>query len=130
MNALKILRALPIAYFVIAIDPPKFTILEGSDYHINSLGLTRDAVIGNGIFELFPDNEKNNYNSADRLFASFMHVVEQKTSHVLILQYDVPILGTDKFEVRHWAVHNYPYFEDEKLLYILNVAMDMTAGFK
>lgn len=130
MDYKSIFRALPHNYFIIDVDPPKFTILDGSDNHFQSLDRTREELVGNGIFEMFPDNQSNNYQNAKQLRESFMFVITNLQLHRLTARYDVPIRGTSQFDFRFWTIQNYPYIENGKLKYIINTATDVTSVFR
>lgn len=127
-NCIQVMRGLPINFFIIDIDAPRFTIIDGSDKHFNELQIKRENVTGRGVFEMFPDNEENNFDSSDKLLKSFMTVIETEKPHMITLQYDIPtIFG---FEIRYWSVKNSPCFENGKLRYIYNIPTDITALYK
>lgn len=127
---LKLLHAFPINFFILDIDAPKYTIIDASDKHLRELGVDRQYVVGKGVFEAFPDNVKNNFDSGYKLLESFNHVVQYQNDHLVLLQYDIPVQGTNAFEFRYWSVQNSPFFEDGKMKYIFNICTDVTRIFR
>ena len=116
-------NALPINYFMIEADP-RFTIVAATDQHLLSIGCTRKSVIGEGVFDRFPDNPDNKYDNSANLRASFNYVIEKKQTHLMeTLRYDVE--SVNGFEAKYWSIINTPYEQDGKL-YIINSAIDVT----
>lgn len=121
----KIFRQVPQNYLLIDIDDPKFTMLDITQYHLDAIGVTRDYVIGKGVFEAFPDNPKQQYSNSENLRNSFLWVIETKESHSMApIRYDVEVNG--KFESKYWKVTNYPVFENGEVVAIFNYAIDIT----
>lgn len=130
MNEIELFNQLPHIYLLIGVDAPKFTILQATDMHLETLNLKREYVIGKGFFELFPDNPEQSYKNSVKLTHSFLHVIEKSEEHHMRnVQYDV----ADKngiFETMFWNVHNHPFFINGEVVAIINNPVNLTSLFK
>lgn len=123
----EVFKQLPHNYFLVDVDAPKFTIVAASDVYIPSTGLTREAIIGKGTFEILPDNADSK--NAENLRDSFNQVMERKMAHILEpIRYEVENEG--EIITKYWSVVNYPYIEDGRVRFIINAAADVTAVYK
>lgn len=133
---LAIFKACPSNFMLLLPDVPKFTIVQVTDYHCTLLSRKREDLVSRGLFECYPPNPENHWDesSSSLLLKSLSDVVETESPHTLIAQYDVlnPVCNT--FEVRYWSIANIPIIIKDKLTYILNTSIDVTAfynkGFK
>lgn len=104
----------PGAYLVLAIDAPHFTILAANSAYLCLAGRTRQALIGQGVFEAFPDNPDDpSAHGVASLRASLDAVLRTRTADSMaVVRYDVrrsPDEG-DAFEERYWNTLNTPIF--------------------
>ncbi len=49
-------EASPSAHVVLAADSPRFTIVAVTDAYLRATATEREAILGCGLFEVFPDN--------------------------------------------------------------------------
>ncbi|MGA3304054.1 MAG: PAS domain-containing protein [Methylovirgula sp.] len=88
----------------------------------------REAVVGRGLFDVFPDNpEDSSADGVNNLFTSLRIVAETGEANTMPVQrYDVRN-GDGVFVERHWQPINTPIFdEDGHLRYILHYVEDVT----
>ena len=124
---LEILRSLPYNFFILDIDAPGFTILEGSERHIKGMTRRREDITGKHIFDVFP--RQDDYGE-DKLLQSFLKVLSTRQSDKIMMQYDLAGEGTDKYEFRYWKILNLPFMQDGEVRYIINCPEDVTPIFK
>jgi PAS domain S-box-containing protein len=123
-----LLEALPGLYLILKPDPPRFTILDANEAYLKSTGIDRTA-IGQGVFEVFPDNPDNpTANGVLNLSNSLMEVINKKKQAVMKEQrYDSWNTNTKKFDTRYWGVINIPVFDTaNNLVSIIHIAEDKT----
>jgi PAS domain S-box-containing protein len=118
-------ESLPGSYVVLT---PDFKIVAVSNAYLASTMTKREQLLGQNIFDAFPDNPENNANGAANLRASLERVrVSSETDTMAIQRYDVrrPDGG---FEVRYWSPVNSPVLGAERRLeYIVHRVEDVTA---
>ena len=116
----------------LVLDPsPSFTILGASNAYLNATMTTRDAVIGRGIFDVFPDNPADpDATGVANLRASLERVVTRQAKDTMAVQkYDIPrpAAAGGGFEDRYWSPCNMPVFSaDGRLAYIIHRVEDVT----
>jgi PAS domain S-box-containing protein len=108
---------------------PDFTIVAVSDTYLSATMTEREAILGRGLFEVFPDNPADN--EADgvlNLRASLHYVIEHKKPHTMAVQkYDIR-RPDGVFEVRYWSPLNTPVLnEQNELVYIIHNVTDITS---
>ena len=121
-------ESVPGLYLVLT---PDFTIVAASDAYLRAVLMTRDDILGRGLFDVFPDNPDDP--SADgkmNLRASLKRVISQLAPDALPVQkYDIrrPESQGGGFEERYWSPVNSPAFgKDGKLAYIIHRVEDVT----
>ena len=121
----------PGAYLVLAPDPPIFTIIGVSESYLRATKTTREAIIGRGIFEVFPDNPADPTASGVRnLRASLERVLTNRAPDAMAVQkYDIPRPESEGggFEERYWSPLNSPVFTDgDRVAFIIHRVEDVT----
>lgn len=113
-------------------DAPRYTILAASPEYVAVIGMTKEYLVGKGMFEAFPSNPDD---PSDTGFydvrASLEMVRLQKKPHQLPVQrYDVA--GEDGCLIeRYWRAINKPVFtSDGEVGYIIHTAEDITDQIK
>jgi two-component system sensor histidine kinase VicK len=111
-------------------DAPRFTIMAASDDYLKITSAVREDILGRGFFEVFPDDD-----SAPDDLTTARHVFTKVAQTGLKVdipcyQYDVYNAGTKTYDVRFWSCSNIPFPYDDKVAYILNVVVDITAEVK
>jgi two-component system sensor histidine kinase VicK len=115
---------------LIKADAPRFTILAASDSYLAVTTTTRDAILGRGFSEVFPENEA--IDDAVKAQHIFKKVVETgEKIDIPGYRYDIFDPDTYTYEEHHWSCSNVPVFGDDgKIAYILNTVVDITAEVK
>lgn len=121
-------HAAPGLYLVLK---PDFTIVEVSEAYLAATMTQRDAIIGKGLFEVFPDNPSDPAaTGVQNLRASLERVKQNLTADTMAIQkYDVqrPQAEGGEFEERYWSPINSPVLDkDNQLLYIIHRVQDVT----
>jgi PAS domain S-box-containing protein len=107
-----------------------FAIVAASDSFLKSTSTVRHDIVGRNIFEVFPDNPLDEAaNGKSKVSDSFSRVLKHKVPDTLpVVKYDIPIPGGG-YEERYWqAVHSPVLDQDNKVIYIIQRAEDVTAN--
>ncbi len=115
----------PALYLLLSTD---FTIIGVSDAYLNATMTQRDAILGRGIFEVFPDNPEDPHASGvTNLRASLNTVLRTgKPDTMAVQKYDIR-KPDGNFEERFWSPVNQPIFDDhQQMICILHKAEDVT----
>lgn len=124
----QLFEALPERYVIFDAVEPGFTMVAASDAYLEVTGKTRDQVIGQGLFDVFPDTSDRAVRTGKgELQESLETVIEHKTPDSTgIIRYD---LANEKGELqtRYWQATHYPLVEDGECVAILQSTADVTA---
>ena len=126
-----VFRKAPNPYLILAPDTPRFTIVEVNDAYLTATNTERRAIIGRGVFEVFPDNPGATAATGVRnLRSSLETVLRTGAAHAMAVQkYDIPRPESagGGFEERFWSPLNTPILDDDgAVLYIIHHAEDVT----
>lgn len=93
-------------------DAPRYTILAVTEAFLAAGMTTREALVGRGMFEVFPDNPDDpKATGAANLSASIARAIETRASDLMPVQrYDVR-RPDGQFEVRFWSATNAPLLD-------------------
>lgn len=121
-------QAAPGCYLVLSSN---LTIVAVSDAYLRATMTRREAIVGRGLFEVFPDNpEDPEATGVANLRASLERVLAQRRPDRMAVQkYDIrrPESEGGAFEERHWSPVNTPVLaEDESVAYIIHCVEDVT----
>jgi len=108
---------------------PNLDIVAVSDAYLMATMTTREAILGQHLFNVFPDNpEDPNATGVGNLRASLNRVLQSRGVDVMAIQkYDVRRPSSGTFEERYWSPVNSPVFgPDGKLEYIIHRVEDVT----
>jgi signal transduction histidine kinase len=108
---------------------PQLTILAVSEAYLKATMTRRDAIVGRGLFEVFPDNPHDPEASGVRnLAASLDRVRREGVADTMAVQkYDIPLPDGRGFEERFWSPVNSPvHGPDGALAYIIHRVEDVT----
>ncbi len=124
-------EAMPTACLVLAPDPPRFTLVAGTDAYLDATMTTREQILGRGLFEVFPDNPDDPQASGVRnLRASLERVLATRAPDTMAVQkYDIqrPLAVGDGFEERFWSPRNTPVLDDRGgVAFLLHQVEDVT----
>lgn len=109
-------------------NSPDFTIVEITNHLLLISQKTREVLIGQRLFDVFPDKPEDNETSGEaNLRSSLEEVIKTKKSHSMPLQrYDVPDRN-GKYQECYWQLCNEPILNDNGTIdYILNNSENVT----
>jgi len=111
-------------------DAPHFTILAVSDSYLAVTSTTREAILGKGFSEVFPEDAHiDDSIKAQKIFA--MVIETGQKIDIANYRYDIFDPATNSYEEHHWSCSNVPIVDDDhKIAYILNTVVDITAEVK
>ena len=110
---------------------PTFRIVAVSDAYLSATMTSREAILDQGLFDIFPDNPDDpTATGVGNLKASLDRVVKSGVADTMPIQkYDIrrPADEGGGFEVRFWSPRNSPVFDDAgELTYIIHRVEDVT----
>jgi signal transduction histidine kinase len=110
---------------------PNLRIVAVSDAYLQATMTERAAVLGRGIFEVFPDNPEDPAADGVRNLKASLHRVLQfkRLDTMAVQKYDIrkPEAEGGGFEERYWSPFNSPVFgRDGHLAYIIHRVEDVT----
>jgi signal transduction histidine kinase len=110
---------------------PDLTIVAVSDAYLRATMTKREAILGRGLFEVFPDNpEDPTATGVINMTASLERVLQNRTSDAMAVQrHDIrrPESEGGGFEERYWSPVNSSVFgTDGEILYIIHRVEDVT----
>ncbi len=123
----------PVALLIIDIDAPSYTILDANNSYLTSTNTTRESLIGQSIFAVFPVNgTDNDPTNIERTIESFEEAIKNKVPVVKSnYRYDIPIPGTSDFEERYWTMTNTPVLDENgEVIYLINSPINVTEHYK
>lgn len=106
-----------------------FCIIDISDAYANATLIKRENVVGQNLFEVFPDNpEDQSADGVKQLRSSLTQVLNYKRTSTMALQkYDITKPNGSGFEIRYWSPRNSPVFNSNgDLVCIVHTAEDVT----
>ena len=118
-------ESLPGLYLVLT---PDFKIVAASDAYLTATRITREGILGRGLFEVFPDNPHDPHaDGVSNLQASFNRVLAHGAADTMAIQrYDVR-RPDGVFEERYWSPINSPLLgADHQVQYIIHRVVDVT----
>jgi len=120
-------EAVPGLYLVLAPDRPR-TIIAASDAYLRATMTAREAILGRGLFDVFPDNPDDPEATGTRnLAASIARAIATRAADTMALQrYDIR-RPNGEFEERWWSPVNTPVLGDDgNVRYIIHRVEDVT----
>ncbi|MBI5514959.1 MAG: response regulator [Deltaproteobacteria bacterium] len=127
----RLFEGAPGLYLVLRPDPPRFTIVGASDAYLRATLTERNAVLGRGLFEVFPDNpDEPQATGVRNLRASLLRVLAtHKPDTMAVQKYDLqrPEHEGGGFEERYWSPVNAPVLAASgELAWLLHRVEDVT----
>jgi len=120
-------EAAPAPYLVVNRE---LTIIAVNDAYLQATMTERAAILGRGIFEVFPDNPDDPRATGVRNLRLSLHAVlrERRADTMAYQKYDIPVPGSPgTFEERFWSPINTPVLgPDGEVLYIIHRVEDVT----
>ncbi|MEH2201296.1 PAS domain-containing hybrid sensor histidine kinase/response regulator [Nostoc sp.] len=128
LNFQTLFESIPGLYIVYSLD---LIIVAGSDAYFRATKTKREEVVGQHLFEVFPDNPDDpNATGVQNLRASLESVLKHRQPHTIAMQkYDIrrPELEGGGFEERYWTLTNSPVFDENgEMTHIIHQAEAVT----
>ena len=123
-------QVLPAACLLLAPDAPRFTVLDANAAYLGTLGVSREELVGQGLFEVFPGYPGRAGADGERILrASLAAVLDTGAPDRMEAQL-YPVRRRDGgFGDRWWRVVNTPVSgPGEPVAAILNTVEDVTAA--
>jgi len=121
-------EASPDVLLVLLPDAPRYTMVAATEARLAATHTTREATLGRGLFEMFPDNPDDpGASGTNNLRTSLDRVVATRTADTMAVQkYD--IRGPDgSFQSKYWSPKNLPVLSSTgELRFILHRVEDVT----
>jgi PAS domain S-box-containing protein len=107
------------------------TIIDANNAYLKATGTTRQQLIGQWVFDAFPENPADPSSSNIKQVKSSMEraIETGQPDTTPILRYAVPVAGDDgdAFEARYWsAVHTPVFGPDGEVAFVIQNALDVT----
>ncbi|MET8584155.1 SpoIIE family protein phosphatase [Streptomyces collinus] len=118
--------ALPSPCLVLGTD---LVIADANRAFCEVTGRDRDELVGQYLFDTFPDNPADaEAGGVTTLKASLHRVLASgQTDHMALQKYDIPVSGSPGvFKERWWTAINVPVLQDGKVAWIIHRSEDMT----
>jgi PAS domain S-box-containing protein len=124
-------ESVPGLYLVLLPDNPIFTIVAVSDAYAAATMTKRREILGQGLFEVFPDNPADpDATGVHNLHASLLRVLKKRAPDAMPVQkYDIrrPMSEGGGFEERYWSPVNSPVIGEAGYIeYIIHRVEDVT----
>ena len=125
-----LLEESPGSFLVLAPDTPRFTILGVTNVYLRATGTQRSELVGQGLFELFPDKSDDPAVPTGDIRASLERALELQIPDTLTVQrHDVrrPESDEDGFEEEYWSLQNKPVMNKKgEVAYLIHQIEDLT----
>ncbi|MET0637405.1 MAG: PAS domain S-box protein [Chitinophagaceae bacterium] len=124
-----IFQHVPTPCLILGTDAPVYTILDVNEAYLRATNSTRESLVGNSVFAVFPANPGDQVSrNIELTVESFEQAIRTGKPHVMSnYRYDIPVPGTNGFEERYWTTTNTPICnEDGTTGYLLHSPSDVT----
>ncbi len=124
----RIFEALPGRYLVLGRE---FEILAASDAYLEATMTTRERILGQNVFDVFPENPGEPTGGVAKLRQSLTTVLRERRAHnMLVTKYDIPN-PAGGFEERYWSPVNTPVLDEGgEVQFIVHRVEDITEFVK
>ncbi|HEX2871083.1 MAG TPA: ATP-binding protein [Polyangiaceae bacterium] len=124
----RLFESSPDVLLVLLPDAPRYTMVAATDARLAVTHTTREATLGRGLFEVFPDNpDDTSADGTSNLRASLDRVVATCAPDTMAVQkYDIK--GPDgAFQTKYWSPKNLPVLgRDGRVAFILHRVEEVT----
>lgn len=126
-----IFDAVPGLFLAVAPDSPRFTILAVTDAYLNATKTQRSVIIGQALFDVFPDNPDTPEATATRnTRESLERAIQKRVPDTMVVQrHDIrrSIAEGEDFEERYWSSVNTPVLDKTgKVVYLIHHVEEVT----
>ncbi|WP_207420278.1 ATP-binding protein [Desertivirga brevis] len=118
---------------ILEANPPVYTILFANQEYYRATNTTELDLIGKPVFTAFPKNPNDTENEpVEALRGSLEECLSSKKKSRLPAQrYDIPIRGTDEFQLKYWEASNTPILDSNgDVKFINHTVVDITGAFE
>jgi len=128
IDFIAVFESMPGITVVLDIDKPKYTILAVTNEFLAQTKKQKEAIIGRGIFEVFPANSEDINITGEHNLASSLSLVtaHKKSTQLATLRYDI----TDengKYSTYYYKAINKPVFDKEgEVVHIIHTVENIT----
>ena len=126
-----IFDAVPGLFLAVAPDSPRFTILAATDAYLHATKTQRSQIIGQALFDVFPDNPDTPEITATRnTRESLERAIQQRVPDTMAVQrHDIRRAMGGGFEERYWSPVNTPVLDKTgKVVYLIHHVEDVTVN--
>ena len=126
-----IFDAVPGLFLAVAPDSPRFTILAATDAYLHATKTQRSQIIGQALFDVFPDNPDTPEVTATRnTRESLERAIQQRVPDTMAVQrHDIRRAMGGGFEERYWSPVNTPVLDKTgKVVYLIHHVEDVTVN--
>lgn len=118
---------LPERYVVFDTSSPGFTMIAASNEYLKVTGKSRSEIIGNRLFEIFPDvSEKAQKDGKGELQTSLENVIRTlEPDSTGIIRYDIAD-ANGTMQIRFWQATHYPVIKNNTCVSIVQSTADVT----
>lgn len=118
----------PGAFLVLSPDAPRYTIAAVSNRYLAATMTRREAIVGRGLFDVFPDNPADPQATGTRNLAESLDRVcrHRKPDAMAVQKYDIR-KPDGTFDIRYWSPVNSPVLgEQGEVAWIIHAVEDVT----
>ncbi|MEU8591019.1 SpoIIE family protein phosphatase [Streptomyces sp. NPDC048664] len=128
MDYAALFAATPSPYLVLT---PDLVIAEVNQAYLDATNRSREELLGQHIFEAFPDNPQDPDADGVRNLSASLHrvLISRRPDTMALQKYDIPVVGRPGvFEERWWSPVNTPILDENGgVAWIINRVEDVTA---
>lgn len=124
-----IIRSAPDLYLLVS---PDLKILDASDAYLKATMVTRENIVGQYVFDIFPNNpaDPNSLSTKNKFLQGIELILKNKTPFLMPIQkYDIrqPDAVGGTYEIRYWSPQTLPIFDaNHEVKYLLHRVEDVT----
>lgn len=122
----------PAAYIIVGNNSPTFTILNVNQAYLKLTHTQKHAIIGRGMFEIFPGNPEEISGGSDLLKDSLIKVIASKESQKMPMhRYDLFDPATNEYVKKYWTGINTPLLDEKgDVSCIIHSPLDVTYTYE
>ncbi|WP_207535665.1 PAS domain-containing sensor histidine kinase [Desertivirga arenae] len=117
---------------ILEANSPVYTILFANQEYYKATGTSESDLIGTPLFKAFPKNPNDTENDPVEALRKSLEecLCSKRKSHLPTQRYDIPIRGTNNFELKYWEASNTPILDSKgEVKYINHTVVDITGAF-
>lgn len=118
---------------ILQANPPLYTILFANQEYCKATSSRVADLIGKPVFTAFPNNPNDTVNDPVEALRNSLEqcLTNKRKSHLPAQRYDIPIRGTNEFQLKYWEASNTPILDSSgEVKYINHTVVDITGAFE